>query len=150
MCTDEYKKFMLPVNVQGAIKFLGSDYFNDCMRECSPVSFQNADQLIGSLSGDRNSEWRLEVFALKKVPVYCIRAFFFQLLGAKMLGFEWVNNTKSINYVLLKSESGIYNYNTMAFWSAFEFRSPRHGAKGQSYAELKDTSVFRSYFKSHN
>ena len=149
MSTGEYKKYMLPVNAQGVITFLGSDHFNDCIRGCSPVSVQNADELIGSLSGDRNSDWRLQVFALKTVPVYCIRAFFFQLLGAKMLGFEWSNNTKSINYVLLKSESGIYNYNTMSFWSAFEFRSQRHGAKGRSYSALKDNSVFRSYFKSH-
>ena len=73
---------------------------------------------------------------------------FFQLLGAKILGFEWANNTKSINYVLLKGDSGIYNYNTLSFWSGFEFRSQRHGAKGQLYAALKDNSVFQSYFKS--
>ena len=147
VCSGDYTKYILPVVAEGVLKFLGSDHFKDYIRESNPVTNANADSILESLSKDRNSEWRKDVFGLKSVKVYNIRAFFFQLVGSKMLGFEWSNNAKNINYVLHKDEGDIYQYKKMTSWSGFGFREARHGAKAKTYDELKDTTEFRNYFR---
>ena len=144
-CSGEYKKYMLPVVPEGALKFLRSAHLDDCMRH--PVSVANCGELVGALSKERNGDWKPAVFGIKTVQVYNIVAFYFQLLASKLLGFEWSNVRKEVHYVLLKDDQSKFNYNTMAHWSGFEFREARHFAKTQSYAEMKRDPAFCSLFE---
>ena len=142
-----YRKYILPVVPGGVLHFLGSDHFKTCLQGSSPICVANADEIIGSLSKDCNADWRKMVFGIKSVKVSGIRAFFFQLFGSKILGFEWANKTKEVHYVLHKDDKDNYNYKKQSFWSGFEFREARHGANVKSYFELKDDADFRAHYQ---
>jgi len=120
---EKYKKYMLPIVHEGAVRFLSSCHFSDKM----PYLITNADSdgMLDLLWN--NPDWRKEVFGIKTVQKYNVTAFFFQLLATKILSFQWTNVKREVVCVLTRDKHDKYRYLDVSAWDGFHFRSKRHG-----------------------
>ena len=85
---------MFPVIYEGALTFLESECFS--ARETMPyrINHDAYDDMPNKLW--ESADWRKLVFRVKTVTEYNINAFFFQLIGTKILLFKRTNVTTGL------------------------------------------------------
>ena len=106
---------MLPIIVTGAMEFLSSDAFCCGLEKATPITFDNSAKLPKLLT--KNADHRRLVFWVKKVVIYSIHSFLFQLVAIKILGSYWQNNCKELAYELTKDKRGNYKYKDIRCWN---------------------------------
>ena len=98
---------------------LGSSHFGKVLRD-NKLSYDEPDAIINSLWD--SDDWREKVFGKKTVAKYNVTAFFFQLIAARILGFEKQDSTDSVYCVLCRDENDKCKYHKRRNWKGFEFR----------------------------
>ena len=119
VCNKKYEKYILPIVHEGTIEFLGSSHFGKVLRD-NKLSYDEPDAIINSLWD--SDDWREKVFGKKTVAKYNVTAFFFQLIAARILGFEKQISTDSVYCVLCRDENDKCKYHKRRNWKGFEFR----------------------------
>ena len=112
VCKGTYDKYMLSIMYEGAYLCLKSDYFSATGSMSYPISNDNYNDVIDKLwdSGD----WMKLVFGVKKVAIYIMNPFMFQLLATGILCFEWTNATTGVVLVLAKNNEGVFKYQSLS------------------------------------
>ena len=112
---------MLPIVYDGALEFLESEYFSakETMLYC--INHDVHNDMPNKLW--ESADWRKAVFGIKTVTKYDINAFFFQLIGTKILYVEWTNTTSALVCVFGTDDDGKLIYKLPLNWKGFKFIS---------------------------
>ena len=112
---------MLPIVYEGALAFLESEYFS--ARETMPyrITYDAYDDMTNKLW--ESADWRKNVFGVKTVTKYNVNAFFFQLIGTRILSFEWTNASTGLVCVFGTDVNNQFLYKQPHSWKGFTFRA---------------------------
>ena len=121
------------------MEFLSSDYFSGKHVMPYTVTMEDSDIMPNKLweSGD----WRKVVFRIKSISRYNVHCFFFQLIGAGLLTYQWASNKIKVKYILTTDAQGKYKFKSISNWMGFHFRRKGHGGATVMYSTLLLESI---------
>ena len=124
VCKGTYKRYMLPIVYSGAIEFLDSDYFSGSHTMPYVITLDDGGKITNKLWD--SLDWRKKVFGVKTVEKYNVNCFFFQLIAAGLLTFQWTNAKGEVLCVFGKDNKDRIKYKFIHNWKGFTFRNNSH------------------------
>lgn len=133
VCDGSYESYILPVIYDGALEFLQSRRVSDCMPfEINP---KNCEEVLDLLFKD--NDWLIRVFGKASVKKYNVAAFFFQLVGTKILSFE--RRSGKVFLVLNRDSNDQLHFMDIMNWEGILIRTSGGRGRGvikYSFADL--------------
>ena len=96
-----------------------------------PINADNADSFVDSLNN--SPDYLKKVFGKVSVARYNCNAFFFQLVAARILEFEWGGS--EVLFTIARDSNDTQKYKSITNWEGFEFRTSQRGSS-MSWSQL--------------
>ena len=132
ICSKAYRKYMLPIVLEQAQKFLRSALFANKYR-INELTFKNMDEVPNILWGSK--DWIQDIFGKKTVCQYNVFSVFFQLIATKILSIDYEGND-GVRFVLTRGQQDQFLYEDVSAWKGFEFRGAERGSNLLSFADI--------------
>ena len=135
VCTEQHRKYFLPIVHSEACSFLKSKTFVDAMSVT--LTYDAPNVLIDLLANDK--DWLLRVFGKSSAHNYNSVAFFLQLISCGIL--EIKSRKREVVITLNRDNDDNYRYENCLSWEGFEFRFKQRGST-HSFSEFLPCSGF--------
>ena len=101
---------------------MGSSHFEGIIGK--PINTENCDSFVDSLND--SPDYLRKVFGKVGVARYNCNAFFFQLVAARILEFQWRGD--EIIFAIARDDADKHKHKTVTNWEGYEFRTAQRGS----------------------